>query len=85
MLAFIADVYRKTGFLAEYLNLGGGYGVTYTEDTADLDASRVLREIGEKLRTFSASHGIAVPKILIEPGRAIARCGGRHALYRRFA
>lgn len=76
MLAFIADVYRKTGFLAEYLNLGGGYGVTYTEDTADLDASRVLREIGEKLRTFSASHGIAVPKILIEPGRAIVAAAG---------
>ena len=76
MLAFIADVYRKTGFLAEYLNLGGGYGVTYTEDTADLDTSRVLREIGEKLRTFSASHGIAVPKILIEPGRAIVAAAG---------
>ena len=76
MLAFIADVYRKTGFLAEYLNLGGGYGVSYTEATADLDAARVLREIGEKVRAFAASHGIAVPKILIEPGRAIVAAAG---------
>ena len=76
MLAFIADVYRKTGFLAEYLNLGGGYGVSYTEETADLDAARVLREIGEKVRAFAASHGIAVPKILIEPGRAIVAAAG---------
>ena len=76
MLAFIADVYRKTGFLAEYLNLGGGYGVSYTEATADLDAARVLREIGDKVRAFAASHGIAVPKILIEPGRAIVAAAG---------
>lgn len=76
MLAFIADVYRKTGFLAEYLNLGGGYGVSYTEETADLDAARVLREIGDKVRAFAASHGIAVPKILIEPGRAIVAAAG---------
>ena len=76
MMAFIADVYRKTGFLAEYLNLGGGYGVSYTEATADLDAARVLREIGDKVRAFAASHGIAVPKILIEPGRAIVAAAG---------
>ena len=76
MLAFIADVYRKTGFLAESLNLGGGYGVSYTEETADLDAARVLREIGDKVRAFAASHGIAVPKILIEPGRAIVAAAG---------
>ena len=76
MLAFIADVYRKTGFLAEYLNLGGGYGVSYTEATADLDAARVLREIGDKVRAFAASHGIAVPQILIEPGRAIVAAAG---------
>ncbi len=83
MLAFIADVYRKTGFLAEYLNLGGGYGVSYTEETADLDAARVLREIGEKVRAFAASHGIAVPKILIEPGHRGR--GGRDAVHRRLA
>ena len=76
MLAFIADVYRKTGFLAEYLNLGGGYGVSLYRGDRRPDAARVLREIGEKVRAFAASHGIAVPKILIEPGRAIVAAAG---------
>ena len=76
MLAFMAEVRDSLGVTLDELNLGGGYGVSYTEETADLDAARVLREIGDKVRAFAASHGIAVPKILIEPGRAIVAAAG---------
>ena len=76
MMRFIADLPGKLGYTAEYLNLGGGYGVTYTEDRADLDADRVLREISEKLTGLAGEFGIEVPKIIIEPGRALVAAGG---------
>lgn len=76
MMRFIADLSGKLGYTAEYLNLGGGYGVTYTEDRADLDADRVLREISEKLTGLAGELGIEVPKIIIEPGRALVAAAG---------
>ena len=76
MMRFIADLSGKLGYTAEYLNLGGGYGVTYTEDRADLDADRVLREISEKLTGLAGEFGIEVPKIIIEPGRALVAAAG---------
>ena len=76
MMRFIADLSEKLGYTAEYLNLGGGYGVTYTEDRADLDADRVLREISEKLTGLAGDFGIEVPKIIIEPGRALVAAAG---------
>lgn len=76
MMRFIADLSEKLGYTAEYLNLGGGYGVTYTEDRADLDADRVLREISEKLTGLAGEFGIEVPKIIIEPGRALVAAAG---------
>ena len=76
MMRFIADLPGKLGYTAEYLNLGGGYGVTYTEDRADLDADRVLREISEKLTGLAGEFGIEVPKIIIEPGRALVAAAG---------
>lgn len=76
MMRFIADLSGRLGYTAEYLNLGGGYGVTYTEDRADLDADRVLREISEKLTGLAGEFGIEVPKIIIEPGRALVAAAG---------
>lgn len=76
MMRFIADLSGKLSYTAEYLNLGGGYGVTYTEDRADLDADRVLREISEKLTGLAGEFGIEVPKIIIEPGRALVAAAG---------
>ena len=76
MMRFIADLSGRLGYTAEYLNLGGGYGVTYTEDRADLDADRVLREISEKLTGLAGDFGIEVPKIIIEPGRALVAAAG---------
>lgn len=76
MMRFIADLPGNLGYTAEYLNLGGGYGVTYTEDRADLDADRVLREISEKLTGLAGEFGIEVPKIIIEPGRALVAAAG---------
>lgn len=37
MLKFVADMKEKYGFTTSELDLGGGYGVRYTDEDAHLD------------------------------------------------
>lgn len=76
MLDFIADMRSKLGYETKVLNIGGGYGVRYTEDDPiiDIDANikKVAQFIKEKVRTLS----IPMPKIIMEPGRSIVADSG---------
>ena len=54
------------------LNLGGGFGINYTtaDDAPDLNV--FAGEIVAAVKAACEEHGIAVPKLAFEPGRAIA-------------
>ena len=47
MFRFIASVRDKYGYTAAQLDLGGGYGVRYTEDDLELDIATKIREVAE--------------------------------------
>ena len=49
MLRFIASVRDKYGYTAAQLDLGGGYGVRYTEDDPELDIATKIREVADGL------------------------------------
>ena len=53
------------------LDLGGGYGVAYTEDQAPLDVVAVATELRAKVAESAAEFGLVAPELLVEPGRAI--------------
>lgn len=76
MLAFIAEVREKTGFTAEMLNLGGGFGVRYTEADPVIDYAEKIAEVAETLNRQCAAFGLAVPKIMMEPGRSLVGDAG---------
>lgn len=56
--------------LAE-LDLGGGYGIGYLPQEEAMKAADVIGELKSALTQFCAARGISVPRISIEPGRAI--------------
>jgi diaminopimelate decarboxylase len=71
VVGFIADLAEHDGITVEELNLGGGMGIAYmpTDDpVAPVGMAEALRVIvaGE-----CARRGIPVPRIAVEPGRAI--------------
>ncbi len=86
---FEMAAHRVIGFLAETIDrhgpdataaldtvdLGGGLGIAYTED----DDPPPVAELAEKLTSIvaaeSAAVGLPVPRLLVEPGRAIAGPG----------
>ena len=74
MCAFIASVKAETGFEADTLNLGGGFGIWYTDEDAKVSCegyADYLKAILARLKERADECGLKRPYILIEPGRSI--------------
>ncbi len=71
LIAFLAK-YRDTfdSQLAE-LDLGGGYGIHYLPGDEELIPSVVMAALAITVSTNCARYNLEIPKISIEPGRAI--------------
>ena len=76
MLEFIASVKSKYGYEASCLDLGGGYGVRYTNADPIIDIEQNILGVGEAISKKCGELGISVPKIFFEPGRSIAADAG---------
>ena len=76
MVHFVADMYRKLGFVAKKLDLGGGYGVRYTANDPYMDIGQNLRTVGKRVQEIVQQSGIAMPHIYMEPGRGIVADAG---------
>ena len=64
----------KLGFEAGVLNLGGGYGIWYTDEDAKVSCegyADYLKAILARLKERADECGLKRPYILIEPGRSI--------------
>ena len=53
------------------LDLGGGYGVAYMPGEVNLDPTSTMQALAEVVNAQCAAHSISIPRISIEPGRAI--------------
>ncbi|MBE6556032.1 MAG: diaminopimelate decarboxylase [Ruminococcaceae bacterium] len=76
MTRFIADVKAATGFEASELNLGGGLGVRYTEHDPVIDHAAAIESIAAIVRERAAAAGIAMPRVILEPGRSLVAAAG---------
>ena len=63
----------KTQFGSELpeLDLGGGYGIAYVDTDNPNDPNSILENLSATVTAECHKHNLAVPKISIEPGRAI--------------
>jgi diaminopimelate decarboxylase len=65
----------KSGAVPE-LNLGGGFGVSYTEQDKPLQIEEIAFAITETVEQECKKHGIDVPSLAFEPGRYIVGPAG---------
>lgn len=79
MLRFIASVRDKYGYTAAQLDLGGGYGVRYTEDDPELDIATKIREVADRVKKICAELSLEVLEIRMEPGRSLVGDAGMTA------
>jgi diaminopimelate decarboxylase len=68
VLAAFRDKYSKE--LPE-LNIGGGYGIAYTNNETAISPFHVIPAIAQEIKDECAKAKLSIPKISIEPGRAI--------------
>lgn len=81
VVELLAEVRDRHGVELPELDLGGGHGVRYLPQDRELDPAEFATAVSERLATRCVEHGLAVPRLIIEPGRAIA-APAAVALYR---
>ncbi|KSU89553.1 diaminopimelate decarboxylase [Priestia flexa] len=64
------------GYVPEVLNLGGGFGIRYTEEDQPIPVSEYVEVIIEEVKKQSAQLDVPIPEIWIEPGRSLVGDAG---------
>lgn len=64
------------GFEPQVLNLGGGFGIRYTEEDAPLAPEQYVEEMIIEVRRETEELSLPMPEIWIEPGRSLVGDAG---------
>lgn len=71
VMAFLDAVRAETGYVAAVVNLGGGFGIRYTENDAPLPVAAYVEAIVSAVRRECGARAYPEPEIWLEPGRSI--------------
>ncbi|WP_330299849.1 diaminopimelate decarboxylase [Streptomyces sp. NBC_00503] len=84
MVRLMADIHATHGVVLPELDMGGGHGIAYRAGEPALDLTALARMLRTELAASCAAAGLTVPRLLVEPGRAVVGPAGV-ALYRVLA
>ncbi|MGW7236238.1 diaminopimelate decarboxylase [Streptomyces sp. NPDC054804] len=84
MVGLMARLHEQHGVVLPELDLGGGHGIAYRPGEEALDLTALARKVRAELTEACAAAGLPVPRLIIEPGRAIVGPAGI-AVYRVLA
>jgi diaminopimelate decarboxylase len=80
VLGYIENIKDQLGITIKEMNLGGGFGVRYTKEDQPFSIREFFKVLLETIVNESNRLNIEIPKVLIEPGRAIVAEAG-YTLY----
>ena len=72
----IARIYAKFNIKLDEINIGGGFGVKYTQDDTPPSIFDIAELITNKLNECVKKYNIGYPRIFLEPGRSIISSAG---------
>ena len=76
MIKFFKDVKDKYDFDTEIFDIGGGFGVRYTDSDPILNLDKKIKEIADTINAECKKHNLKVPAFRMEPGRHIVADAG---------
>ena len=76
MVEFMARIEREYGHAIDELDLGGGLGIAYLADEHPSSIEDFAAYTAQAVREACAEHGIALPRLLVEPGRSLVANAG---------
>lgn len=71
MMDFLGQIKAETGAELSELNLGGGFGILYTDEDEPVPFQDYMGPVSEAVKASAEKLGLPQPFVLIEPGRAI--------------
>ncbi|WP_268912425.1 diaminopimelate decarboxylase [Lentilactobacillus sp. SPB1-3] len=72
----LAEWNERIGYQAKVLNVGGGFGIRYTQEDDPIAPEEFVDAIVKTVKSETSEKGIATPAIWIEPGRSIVGPAG---------
>lgn len=72
MLDFMGKIKDELDVVITELNLGGGFGIMYTDDDEPVPYENYMEKVSEAVKAKAKEYNLPVPYIYIEPGRSIA-------------
>lgn len=81
LIDLLDEAKHAFGFVSTVLNVGGGFGIRYTDSDTPLEAAEYIKAITTAVREEMSKRNIPLPELWIEPGRSIVGDAGT-TLYR---
>lgn len=81
LVRLLAEVRDRHGLELPELDLGGGHGIRYLPGDEEFDVAEFAVRVTDRLAVGCAEAGLEVPRLVVEPGRAIVGPAGV-AVYR---
>lgn len=76
MMNFIGDIKDKYELEIDELNLGGGFGIKYTEEDKPIDYGEYMKAVSVVVKRVAKERGVKLPFVVVEPGRSIVAEAG---------
>lgn len=76
MLGFMNDIRTRYDLVLPELDLGGGFGIRYTENDQPLESGDYMTRVAAALHAVAERLQYPVPHIYIEPGRSVVAPAG---------
>ena len=76
LISYAARVRDEFGYTIRVVNIGGGFGVRYTDEDPLLDIPERIREISGHIKSSCEKYSFPQPVIYMEPGRSIVAAAG---------
>lgn len=71
MMGFLGQIKAETGVELPELNLGGGFGILYTDEDKPVPFGDYMEPVSRAVKASAEKLGLSQPFVLIEPGRSI--------------
>lgn len=71
MLDFYKKIFDELSVTLKTLNLGGGFGIKYTEEDKTVPYEDYMADVSKAVHAKCNEHNLEIPRIMIEPGRSV--------------
>lgn len=71
LMKFIKMIKKNLNIEIDFIDIGGGFGITYNNEGTDLNIEKTSKEVIDVIKKYVQKYNLKKPVLIIEPGRYI--------------